>query len=245
MTDQVAPAPTQGTPAPVQAPTGVFEQLVGEGKKFQSPEDLAKGKMESDKFISKLTQENEQLRDIIRTIEQKDKEMEARAAILNQLNGNQEPQDPQPRNPIPQPQAKGLTEADVARLIEEVNQSKAANQNIQQVDKALVSKFGAEAPNVVKARAAELGISVEDLKAIASKSPSAFYQMVGVDVQSPGSSSSMYVGTKAGEQSRVEEIRNSAYYEREKKRMGPKAFAFDKKLQIQMFKDMERLGDSF
>lgn len=244
MTDQVTP-PTQGTPATPPAPTGVFEQLVGEGKKFGSPEDLAKGKMESDRFINKLTQENEQLRELIKTIEQKDKEMEARAAILNQLNGNPEPQDPQPRAPTQQPQAKGLTEADVARLIEEVNQSKVANANLQSVDQALVKQFGAEAPNVVKAKAAELGISVDDLKALASKSPGAFYQMVGVDTASSGNSSSMYVGSKPGAQPQGEPVRNAAYYEGLKQKMGIKAFAFDKRLQVQMFKDMERLGDSF
>src|SRR5690242_15072647 len=40
-----------------------LELLVGEGKKFKTPQDLAKGKMESDKFIVQLQKEQAALRE--------------------------------------------------------------------------------------------------------------------------------------------------------------------------------------
>lgn len=40
----------------------VLSELVGDGKKFKSPEDLAKAKLEADKHISKIEEENAALR---------------------------------------------------------------------------------------------------------------------------------------------------------------------------------------
>jgi hypothetical protein len=44
-----------------------LEDLVGEDKKFKSVEDLAKGKAESDAFIRKLQEENEGMRQELKT----------------------------------------------------------------------------------------------------------------------------------------------------------------------------------
>src|SRR6266700_391496 len=39
-----------------------FKELVGEGKKFKSPEDLARGKFESDQFIEILKKRQDEMR---------------------------------------------------------------------------------------------------------------------------------------------------------------------------------------
>ena len=49
-----------GAPTPPVADP--LQELVGEGKKFKSIEDLAKSKVEADRFIDKLKSENDALR---------------------------------------------------------------------------------------------------------------------------------------------------------------------------------------
>src|SRR5258708_8934434 len=41
-----------------------YEELVGETKKFKSPEDLAKGKAESDRYIRTLEQQKDEIRNM-------------------------------------------------------------------------------------------------------------------------------------------------------------------------------------
>ena len=64
LTDNLDPLnPDANDDATFDSTKDYLKELVGEGKKFKTVEDLAKGKAESDAFISSVTRENKELRD--------------------------------------------------------------------------------------------------------------------------------------------------------------------------------------
>ena len=231
---------------------GVFEQLVGPGKKFQTQEDLAKGKLNSDEFVVKLTDETRQLRESMRQLLQENETLRTKASILDRINPQSSgtPNDPASQgssNQAAAPAAAGISTDDVEKLIERAEQKKAAKKNIQEADAALTKALGADAPAFVKQKAAELGMSVEELYQIATKSPSGFLNMVGVNPNNRTAAGSMYVSTNgvAGQVQTNSPIRNKSYYDKLQKEQGTHKFYMNKNLQIQMHKDMQTLGDSF
>src|SRR5688572_4833757 len=145
----------------------VLAELVGEGKKFATPEDLAKGKKESDAFIATLTRETKELRELVTTLGTQTEQQKAQIDLLSKLNGK-------PANDngsgtsngkTTEPPVKTLTEEDVSNLMVRREQARQAAANVAAVDAVLLEKFGAEAKKFVSDAAKELGISVEEAMA--------------------------------------------------------------------------------
>jgi uncharacterized protein (DUF305 family) len=241
------PADNSGTP-PVT--TGVFEQLVGPGKKFDSQEALARGKMESDQFIQKLLEEKREAVELAQRLAQEVDSLKVKASILDRIN----PQNPNsvnqygsqgtPQAPAQTP-AAGLSAEDVVKLIESSKQHDLAQANIRQADSALIKALGSDAPAYVKQKAQELGMEVTDLYKVATKSPTAFLNMLGVTPNQTNSGSMYNQSNRPNSNNPGPEIRNEAYYNKLKKEMGILKFVQDARLQVQMHKDMQALGDSF
>lgn len=243
MTDNTNPP---NSPA---APTGsVLDQLVGPDKKFKSPEDLAKGKVESDVFISTVTRENKELRELMTRLDAENQQLRTRASIVDRLAGaSPEPQG----NPPAQPQApsvtpeKGLTAEDISSAIEQHEQKKLATQNRAILDTTLSKALGTEAAAFVKQRAAELGMSHEELVQIGLRSPDAFFRMLDIQ-KSSSTGNPMYVGNQAGPQGNQQaNVRTYAWYQAKRREMGNVAYLGDKNLQLQMHKDAMAMGDDF
>lgn len=117
-----------------------------------------------------------------------------------------------------------------------------AAQNIEAANAKITEVYGEKAAETVQAKAKELGLSMDKLKEIASESPSAFVQLMGVkdtNIKRPLSSavntSSNFNGS-SGE-------RNNSYYQR-LRRENKKSY-YDPQTQAQMFADMKRLGSDF
>lgn len=167
-----------GTPAVVTSANPV-ETLVGEGKKFATIEDLAKGKIAADAHISKLEAEAENLR----AIAQRNIDAETQLAELkNELKEIRESASVQPKVPT----GPALTETDIETLVErsltKKEASRTATQNINESNNRIVRHFGTveKAQDAVRARADELGVTVEHIKETAAKSPTAFLQLMGL-----------------------------------------------------------------
>ena len=248
MTVNVTPNPDNSGTPPVTA--GVFEQLVGPGKKFDSAEALAKGKAESDQFIQKLLDEKKEAMDLAQRLAQEVDSLKVKASILDRIN----PQNPNASNqsssqgnpPAPaQTPAAGISAEDVVKLIESSKQHDAAQANIRQADAALIKALGSDAPAYVKQKAQELGMDVPDLYKIATKSPSAFLNMLGISPNNASAGGMYNPSNRPGPNGGNTEIRNEAYYNKLKKEMGVLKFVQDSRIQVQMHKDMQALGDSY
>jgi len=96
--------------------------------------------------------------------------------------------------PAPTPVTPGVSADDVRALVNEtitnVERNRTAQQNITAANDAVVRNFGSfeKAGEAVRAKAAELGMSLDDLKAIAAKSPTAFEKIILGDKPQGGGS---------------------------------------------------------
>jgi hypothetical protein len=254
MTTQTDPNANADATSNGTVTTGALETLVGEGKKFKTPEDLAKGKIESDSFIRKVTGENSELKNIIRQLEAEKEELARKAAFVRGVtsedgdtsNGDGNPGTPKPdTSKANQPASLGAE--DVIKLMDERELNKQKNANLRQVDTALAKEYGAEAKNFVVAKAAELGVSTEFLTITAQQSPAAFFNLIGFQPNQPRNPSltSRVNGATVGGVKGSTNLRDAKFYEDLKAKMGNTKFVMDTNLQIQLHKDMEALGDRF
>ena len=239
----------ENTPAP-NAPDPITEDflgnLVGDGKKFTDAESLAKGKYEADVHVSNLERQIAELREDI--------DQGAKLSELMELVREQNkpaPKDPDKSPVVPSDTSSGqMTEDELKSLIEthvsERDKQSLKARNLAEADKALSTKFGEGAGRVLNDRAAGLGMTVEDLKAVASENPKAFFRLMGMD----GSNQATDSGTLLGGAQRSEggeikgaSTRDAAFYKEMRKKN--KAAYYMPKVQMQMMQDAESMGEAF
>lgn len=158
------------------------EDLVGEGKKFKTVDDLARGKAEADAFIERLKSEKaEAERKATEAVnaEASLAELREELAALKQASqtGERQVQPPKPEN----------IQAIVAEEITRAEQRRTQAQNVAEANRLMVEQFGdlEKAGIEVAKRGRELGLTPVELKEIASRSPNAFKRMMGGDVAKP------------------------------------------------------------
>lgn len=157
-----------------------LETLVGEGKKYNDPDQLAKAYSHADATIKAREVELAQLRD----------ELKTRISVEDQIKKlNTKPQEPdsgQPRqDPPPTPSATPTADLD-QRIKEALQANQRENQIIRNQDEVrakLLDLYGDEtkANEVITRRANELGVSKKFLQDVASQSPKAFFAQLGVE----------------------------------------------------------------
>ena len=74
------------TPAGTSGGEDLLASLVGEGRKFKTPGDLARGKIEADNFIEKLKEENTALRALIRNSDETKRGTEVMEELLARVS---------------------------------------------------------------------------------------------------------------------------------------------------------------
>lgn len=182
-----------------------LETLVGEDKKFKSVEDLAKGKIESDRFIAQLTKELQELR----------RDLGTRITLeefLDKQKASKEPVTPTPGANADGNQGSKVNPEDIQRLIAETltkEQNKVlAKQNLAVVKSNLEAAWGTGYARVLKQKAAELEVGEQFLEGLAAQNPKAFFKLIGVDTGTPRDTytpppaSSMHVRAPASGNSR-------------------------------------------
>lgn len=168
------------------------DSLVGEGKKFKTVDDLAKGKAESDRVIAARERELAELRE----------ELSRRATVedtIRNLTATPNQSAAPVQEPKPAASAPSFTDEDLVARIREVTQAQSEQQRIQanvaEVANKLTDLYGSEekANAVVNQKARELGVSVDFLQEVAAKSPKAFFTTIGAtDVTPTGTPSASH-----------------------------------------------------
>lgn len=244
---------TQTTGNNDDATKNYLEELVGEGKKFKTPEDLAKGKAESDRFIAQLQTEMATLRQELST-------RQTLETLMDKISSNQgNTQNRQEQNLNSDggegtKAVKALTEEDIARLVEQrLSQAEKArihSANMETARKALIESFGSDYVTHLKAKASELGVSEDYLNNMAKETPKAFLKLMEASGERkattpglftpPASSGLPSPGNKGFTPTGN---RTMAWYENLKNTDKTKYFSQD--IQKQMYDDAMRLGESF
>ncbi len=142
--------------------------------KYTSVDTALDALKHSQEYIPKLTQEKQQLEDMVNDLKAK---LEAKERLQEALQG-QPPQEPT------QPQASsGLSEEDFDRLLEErlaQRQAAAASQSNQaRVNQELIAKFGANASAEVTKKASELNMTKTEFGQLAQKNPDMVLALFG------------------------------------------------------------------
>lgn len=233
--------------------TNPLEALVGEGKKYATVEDLAKGALHAQQHIATLEEEaaaNKQ-------------ELATRAAVEELLKKNvppamvTPPADPAqtPATPTVSTPAAEVPAQELSDLIREVMaKDQAANNQASNLERSVsgldqVTGSREETRKALVAKAQELGVSVDFLKNIAETSPAAFFTTMNVV---PSSQPNTNVAPSQGDvnpltlQSQADSRRTSQvgtkeYYDNLRK-TDPKAF---KHVQRQMYKDAQTDPEKF
>ena len=220
-----------------------LEELVGDGKKFQTVEALAAAKLEADRTITARNEELERHREEIR------RQAEELELLRRQPR---EPLAQEPPRVADRPVEVEPNQDLASRIREELRQAQEEdlqNQNIRSVAVKLSEVYGSseKAREVVAAKASELGLSVEFLQSVAAKSPKAFFTQLGLTettLQAPAASRSD-VNTVALANTTSSAPKQGSYQSYEQlRRDNPKRY-FSAEIQNQMFVDAKRLGDAF
>lgn len=235
-------------PTSEEKPAGVFDQLVGEGKKYKTAEDLAKSRLEADNFIEQLKAEKNGVLEDLQKYEktaQDSKTLEdlievVKSAASSTKDGNQ----------------PEFSQEELVKLIDSTltNREKAqtTGQNRKASNEALLNNFkgdAEEAKRFLSEKARDLNMDLDAIKEIAEQSPRAFKQLLGIsDTQKTpeagASSIHAYKNVNSeGKFSSGSSERNFAYYENMRKEMGSKYWS--PKVQQELMKDAERLGAKF
>lgn len=218
----------------------LFTSLVGEDKKFKTPEDLAKGKMESDQFIEQLKTEAKQLREELERRPTKEELLDTIRASQKDGTDNQD----------------GLDAEAVRKLINEqvtaYDSEKLATKNIETAAQRMVDLYGAKAGEETVKRARELGMSVEELKQLSARSPQAFYNVMGLDSNASRDTTNKDIDSNidtekfkppGGDNSNMDNPKTWADFEALRK-SNPKKY-FSPKVQNEIFKLRKEKGEGF
>jgi len=154
----------------------IVAELVGEGKKFKTVEDLAKGKLESDVFIDRLKTENKALREALDTEGNPDEVLNRITALLNSKDGTKNTT-PQTSN---QSTKESLSKDEVLALLSEQDKTKQAKNNVDSFNSTVNKIFGDKAGEVVSTRLKDLGLDGQTFTTLVASSPQAALRMIGV-----------------------------------------------------------------
>lgn len=213
-------------------------ELVGDGKKFRTVEDLAKGKAESDRFIATLQAQLDEARtEVQKRIALED----LKTAILERDNNNNNP------NPPGQPVPEKVVDADsieelVNKKLTEAEATKIKNANEATVASTLTTVWGDNAKVELARAGAAIGMSLKELQEIGQRNPQALFKLIGVGNQ-PVANGGTVPRSSERINSDTQGERNKSYYDK-LKTSDPKAY-WDKRTQIQMNKDAMRLKERF
>ena len=233
-----------------ETPTGdegdsALDSLVGEGKKFATAEDLAKGKLEADSFIEQLQGETKLSREQILELEGKVGKQATIAELIEAVKESNKQVDTD---------GKPLSEEDLSKLVRTIvsgdKESETKEANHAKANQAVLDKVNGDveaARSYVEEKAREHGMTVDELQALGESSPSAFHKLMETKPSTGSPSVVTIPGFKppADTVTVVDGHKTKAYYDALKKELGGQKYWGDSRIQGEYFKDAMALGDRF
>jgi len=217
-----------------------LNDLVGEGKKYSDPDQLAKAYANVESFAEQLKRENAELRAF------KDAE-EARKNNQRPPEGNEPEPVPNGDNRNEPPKAPTPGDNDFRSQIREevkaLNEHERGLSNLDTAAKKLIELTGSEAKanEAIRQKANELGVTIDWMKETAMRSPQAFYTTMGIN--SGGQSTSTPAPNPDVRMLNNSNVRNFEYFDKLRKE-NPKLY-FNKDTQQEMLKEAKLQGADF
>lgn len=221
-------------------------ELVGEGKKFKSVQDLAYGKVVADRFVDQLKSELSELRKVLK---EKDSELKTRIKYedflqkLENLNksspGGGEPRQKSTDDPK-------LTEEYVEKIISQREEKRRRAENLAAVASSLRQAFGDSYESRIRGIVQEQGISLDMFRDIAERSPAAALSLIGIrNSQTASGDSSVFTAPPRTSTRPPETVKkNFQYYQKLRKEKG-ESWYFSVPVQQEIWKEAQAQGEGF
>lgn len=230
----------KGSEAP---PSDLLSELVGEGKKFKTVEDLARGKLEADSFIQRITQENKALREAM--------DNDTPDVVLAKINGllstrgSENTANQQASN---QSQSKEPSlEEKVLTLLNSREMEQNRKKNVETFNQTVNRAFGDKTADVVATRLTELDMDPQLFNTMVEKNPQAALKVLGLKEPAPSQSTlqGSAVNTEAyfGNDNKGGEKQNFAYFNKLRREL--KEGYYTPEVQKQVFEARKKLGEDF
>ena len=172
--DPVTPTPDHVETTP---PTNVFDDISKEtGKNYTDKDAVVNAIKEKDSFIEKLKEENRETRELVDTLATKVDESVNAQKVLEELTNRPKSADATPAQPVDTDTITNLFDELYSSKTKEVT----TKSNLAEVNAKLTEAYGDKASETLKAKAVSLGLSPEEVKDLASKSPQSALTLLGL-----------------------------------------------------------------
>lgn len=229
--------------------TDYLAELTGPGKKFDRTkyaseqemyQAIAKGKVEGDRYISFKNKDFDDLKEDFLRIRADNVTKDKLEDLLARREQGLEVPAPQPiagnvDKPSLDPQD---LDAAVERKLLAIEVKRTEKANMEKVETRLRERYGDNAKSVLREKMSTLGISDEDLKFLAKKSPEAVFNALGVNQQPDAYDAPPRSSLRSDNFSPKADLRDAVFYEK-MRTTNPKEY-FSEKMSIQRLKDMDR-----
>lgn len=251
MTDLFQP---EGTTPEVDVNKDYLSELVGEGKKFKTVQDLARGKYQSDIHIDLLEKTKDQLRaDYLKLSEDAQAQATLKDLVTQLKAPNQQPASSITPQANVDNQRPSIDQKDLESLVDsrmnERELSRKQSDNFKVVQDRLKERFGSNYQTVLKQQIDDLQLTSDYVNDLARRSPEAFFRTMGLNNEQPRNDSfqpparsSLRVDSLT-QKADIKEEGSWAWYQNLKE-TNPKLY-LDPKTVVQMEKDYQRLGKKF
>lgn len=155
-----------------------FEDLVGEGRKYKTTDDVARAVVEKDRFIAQLQRENAGVRE---ALSKRINEEEFLKKLQEVARPNPAVEQEPPVEPEARPEASALTPEKVEEIIAKRETVAKRQSNLEATTKRLQEVYGDDYRSRVQTQAKAMGVNTEFLTSVAAESPEAFYRFMGLD----------------------------------------------------------------
>ncbi len=159
-----------------------LEELVGDGKKFKTNEELALGKAQSDLYIKTLNERADEMREEVKRLREeaatKARLEEYIDRITNSNNQNPAPTPAKAESPLYDPKQ---VESMIYSKIQESEQKKREQENFNSVVGKLKEKFGNNYQANLKNKAMELGLTDAVVEQMARTMPQVLIRSLDLD----------------------------------------------------------------
>ena len=226
--------------------------MVGEGKRYDSPEAVARAKIFQDAHIKQIEAENAKLREDYTRAREENIAKAKLEELLDQLQGNRNANPTANTQPIVREETKAIDPKQIESLIEnkfkQAELTRTYNQNLETVKNKLIERFGVDYTNVYKQQIERLDLTKEEADDLARRKPTTFLHLLGLD--QPKQQQQQFTPPPRNNTSSPQnpmtsppEKRTWAWYENLRKTN--KTAYLDPKTQVQMLQDRMELGNAF
>ena len=232
-----------------------FQELTKQGGKFYDPDPeiakkkVGKGKFESDLYIKTLERKFDQLREDYVKLDTDYKTREKLEELMDRMNKPNQSSNEQPlvkdRDNSPSLKPEDIDNL-FSKKLQEYEATKRQTENMNIVKAKLKEQLGTNYQAVLKQQIEDLGLTDDDVNALAKKSPAAFFKTLGLD--QPVQTESFQPPPRSTQRNdnfkpKGGEVRDWSFYQ-DMKAKDPKRY-YDPKTNVQMLKDYEDLGSKF